>query len=953
MKLHRNTLASACRLALGGFGLVLLTACGGGGGGDNVRPVDPPPTAPPPAPEPPPPPPVVSDPDPAFSEHLRLTNTSSAHAAGFTGDGVSIGVVDSGVTRRHPALWPRVTSSFVYLDPATNNLDVDDVVGHGTAVSLIMAGVPFGEWPGGIAPGAEIVSARIISDEEPVDDGSGQGNEVDGALGLALVHQDLIDSGARIMNNSWGGLYWTNPEATAAIADEYRPFIFANDGLVVFATGNESLADPTDMAALPSQLGPNGTTPATDLEVGWLTVAALDTANPTQLAEYSNACGIAMNYCLVAPGDVVVTGTDDTSDAPTYWSWGGTSFAAPQVSGAAALVWEAFPYFNNDLVRQTLLGTATDLGAVGVDPVFGHGLLDVGKAVQGPSRLDWGQVVADFDTGVSIWSNDISGAGGITLRGDDGLLHLTGDNTYTGDTRIEGGALLVSNFALPGTAIVGANGGLYLDATSVAGAVRNDGVLAIGGGGAGGIEHRIGGDLVLGATSMFDVEIGSHLQVVGQASVDGWLTVTGIAPGYVSKDRELIIDADGGVSGVFDELAVADGVFLDGAIAYEPAQVWLEINRLDVTAAAQSMGLSSTATASAARVENAFRRIDAGTTEFADPGSAGSFVNGAGAIQGTPTAAAAERSLASLSGEMHGADTAFAMIAIEGSRHALESRLDAVGHGIAAGAWANRLDGERSMWSHTRVDANGWMLGHDRYFGPNVMLGAAFGQTDGFASHDLRGDRERNRQLEGQVYASWSDHGGSYLLGRVAFGHMDRWMQRDIVLGSERFGVDAQYDNRYATVGVQAGHRFELAGATLVPYVGAQSLQLDRGGFSEQGAAGFGLSTRDSRLDATQALAGARLERQWSIGATTVGLQGRVEWQRTLSQSGGAIDARFTGIDAWSPITGAGLGEDVAVFGFGLHAWLPVGGRLGLDIDSRRENGRSYTGAFANWSIGF
>ena len=34
MKLHRNALASACRLALGGFGMALLTACGGGGGGD-------------------------------------------------------------------------------------------------------------------------------------------------------------------------------------------------------------------------------------------------------------------------------------------------------------------------------------------------------------------------------------------------------------------------------------------------------------------------------------------------------------------------------------------------------------------------------------------------------------------------------------------------------------------------------------------------------------------------------------------------------------------------------------------------------------------------------------------------------------------------------------------------------------------------------------------------------
>ncbi|MGH8085065.1 MAG: S8 family serine peptidase [Lysobacter sp.] len=894
---------------------------------------------------------MVGNPDPAFGEHLRLTNSSSAHAAGFTGEGVRIGVIDSGVKRTHPALWPRVTSSFVYLDPATNNLDVDDVVGHGTAVSLVMAGVPFGEWPGGIAPGAEIVSARIISDEPPEDDGSGEGNEVEGTLGLGLerVHQDLIDSGARIMNNSWGGLYWTNPDATDAIAEEYRPFIFANDGLVVFATGNESSADPTDMAALPSQLGPNGTTPAADLEVGWLTVAALDTANPTQLAEYSNACGIAMNYCLVAPGDVVVTGTDDKSDAPTYWSWGGTSFAAPQVSGAAALVWEAFPYFNNDMVRQTLLGTATDLGDAGVDATFGHGLLNVGRAVNGPSRLDFGDFRVSFDDATSVWSNPLSGLGALVKEGS-GTLVMTGPGRHAGGTQVLGGELHLGSAELGGvemTAPILIGSGATLSGSALAlGGITNDGTFRPEA-----AAFRMG-DYTQSANATLALMVGSMIYVERVANLDGNLHVVGVLQDYVLSDREVFLSA-GTINGTFDSLTSAPNVFLDATIGYDASSAWLDINRLDVTAAAQSMGLSSTATASAARVENAFRRIDDGAADFADPGSAGAFIDGAGAIQGTPTAAAAERSLASLSGEMHGADTAFAMMAIEGSRHALESRLDAVGHGVAAGAWANRLDGERSMWSHTRLDANGWMLGHDRYFGPNLMFGAAFGQTDGFASHALRGDRERNRQLEGQVYASWRDHVGNYLLGRVAFGHMDRWMQRDILLGSQRFGVDTQYDNRYTTVGVQAGHRFELVGATLTPYVGAQSLQLDRDGFSEHGAAGFGLSTHDSRLDATQALAGARLERQWSVGATTIGLQGRLEWQRTLSQSGDAIDARFTGIDAWSPITGAGLGEEAAVFGLGLHAWLPIGGRLGLDLDGRRENGRSYTGAFANWSVGF
>src|SRR5690606_2718645 len=116
-----------------------------------------------------------------------------------------------------------------------------------------------------------------------------------------------------------------------------------------------------------------------------------------------------------------------------------------------------------------------------------------------------------------------------------------------------------------------------------------------------------------------------------------------------------------------------------------------------------------------------------------------------------------DRTLSSLSGELHGADTAFAMMAIEGSRHALESRLDELGDRAHAGTWTDRLGDQRSMGPHTRLDANGWMLGQDYRFGPQLTVGAAFGQTDGIAANDLRGDRERNRQLEAQGYAAWSN----------------------------------------------------------------------------------------------------------------------------------------------------------------------------------------------------
>jgi len=926
------------RPTLAGVALLALAACGGGGSA-NVRPADPPPAAPPPTI-------VVLAPNPAFGRHLELTNTAPAHAAGLTGQGVRIGVIDSGVIRNHPALAGRVTHNLNYVSSPPNNLSVDDVVGHGTAVSQIMAGTPFGSWPGGIAPGALIISARIISDKSPTDDGSGQGNEVSGALGLKPIHQDLIERGARIMNNSWGGLYWTNLTATAPIADEYRPFVIGNNGLVVFATGNSSFANPSSMAALPSQLGTGGSRPGADLERGWLAVAALDTDNPTQLASYSNACGVAMHYCLVAPGKVTVTGTDDSPTNPTYWNWNGTSLAAPQVSGAAALVWQAFPYFNNDLLRQTLLGTAKDLGAPGVDAIFGYGLLDVGRAVLGPAQLNWGDVSVSF-SGSSTWGNNISGSGGITKQGA-GRLELTRLNSYTGATRVLGGTLTAA-FSVPGDALAAAGGNLEL-MSGVVGNLDNQGTVTT----RGTRSHAVGGNYLQSATARFAFEIGAPLQVTGHARIDGDAQVLGIATGYIRTDRETVLTAAGGLDGRFATLSSGAGVFLDASLGYDANTAWLDIRRLDITATAQMAGFSAMSLSSAQRIEQAFREIDRRMDGGDGATAPAGFLHAAGVFQRTATLAAAGQSLASLSGELHGADAALALMQIEGNRHALESRLDqlqAAPFDRSGGAWAAGLDGQRAL-GQFNVDGNGWVLGQDRRFGDRWMLGAAFGQSEASARHDLRSDRERNRQVEGQLYAQWQ-LGDNYLLGRFAAGRTQRSLQREIVLGAEGFAVDSDYANRYRTLGLQAGRRFDLGGATLTPYLGVQALQLDRGGFTEQGAAGFGLRTEGSTLDTRQALLGARLGREWQVGAARLMLHGRAEWQRALSQTGTDIDARFTAMDVWAPIRGHALDRDVGVFGMGLSGALRRWGRVGLDVDGRREGGQTHGEVSAHWSLAF
>jgi len=104
-----------------------------------------------------------------------------------------------------------------------------------------------------------------------------------------------------------------------------------------------------------------------------------------QLAFFSNGCGDAKHYCISAPGQSIrSTGLGDK-----YVVGSGTSFAAPYVSGALAVLKSRFPDMPMEAVLVLLYATAQDLGDTGVDEVYGHGLVDLGAAttVQGSMQL--------------------------------------------------------------------------------------------------------------------------------------------------------------------------------------------------------------------------------------------------------------------------------------------------------------------------------------------------------------------------------------------------------------------------------------------------------------------------------------------------------------------------------------------------------------------------------------
>lgn len=938
-------LAWAIGLALG------LAACGGGGGGSNLKPT---PSSPPPVP-----PPTSSVPPPPLDAQLSITNTSAAHAQGYTGAGVTIGIVDSGIMRSNPTVAGRVTQELIYVDPSQNNTSVDDVVGHGTWVSEIAAGQPFGKFPGGIAPGANLVSARIISDTEPKDDGSGNGNQVtaaDAAFFAQTLNPALMQAGVKVQNNSWGGIYWdtTNASINSAFGQAYQPFV-QQGGLVVFAAGNESKIDPSDIASLPT------VAPGLGLDKGWLVAVAVNSNNPSQLASYSNACGRAMNYCLAAPGDVIVLDKSTLSSTtnPTYWQVSGTSFATPEVSGAAALVWQAYPYFSNDLVRQTLLGTADDLGAPGVDPVFGYGELDVGRAVNGPMQFNWGDVTVSF-SGSSSWNNPISGAGGLVMQGP-GTLSLTQPAGYTGTTTVTGGTL--NAVGLGSAVTIGAAGTLAMSSNTpqtplIQGNVSNSGTLVIGDSGLQTPGLLVGGNYIQSGGRLA-LSLGSSLGVYGSATLSGnaGLYVYGANVGYIMSSQTMVLTAQGGLTGTFASLTTAPAVTLTATLNYNANDVWLDVSQVNLT---QIRGLpySTASYATAGRVQGAFNAINSMLLNgAAGQAFSSGFVGAAANIQQAQTAAILQQSLESLSGQLHAASTAMTFEAIDASTRALTQRFDQWLDAPQPGAWVHNLGHggslSRSGYGSVAYDLSGLMVGQDFRVDGSGVAGFALARSQGLGRLAQSVDQGSSRALEGMFYGG-TVRGAWYAMGRLGVGSYQELMQRRLQLGETYSGVGSDNRGRYGVAYGESGYRFSLGSAHVTPYASLEYAQIHRDGFDEAGGDGFGLKSNALTTARWQAGLGLRAARDWQLAhGGSLNLSGHLAWQQSFGLRGEAFDASFNGINQWAPLGGVGLSRYGGVAGVALDWSMNASSRLTLGYDQyfgQRDSARAGTLGY-RWSF--
>ena len=328
---------------------------------------------------------------------VQAVRAPEVWAMGYTGAGVLVANMDTGVDGNHPALssrWAGVADSryaghpeWAWYDPyfGQNNFPYDGH-GHGThTMGSVCGGSPGDEI--GVAPGAFWMASA------PIDRGGGIPRTVSDAI---LSFQWMVDPDGNpatnwdvpdVCSNSWGVTTGHGYPPCDELFWSYLDACEAAGTVILFSAGNEGfsgLRRPADRA--------------TD-DYRTCAVAAVDANNPSwPIASFSSR---GPTYCTPGGGaaikpDIAAPGVSVRSSYPGggYVYMSGTSMASPHVNGVVALIRQANPNLGVQEVKQIIYDSAYDLGPAGEDNSYGWGMIDAYEAVllalgtQGP--------VADF-----------------------------------------------------------------------------------------------------------------------------------------------------------------------------------------------------------------------------------------------------------------------------------------------------------------------------------------------------------------------------------------------------------------------------------------------------------------------------------------------------------------------------------------------------------------------------
>ena len=390
---------------------------------------------------------------------LGMTNSSSAYARGATGEGMIVGVVDSGLDDTHPEMTSRVQAGS-YLN-YSNYTPTTKQKRHGTAVSSIAVGnrSDDGSPMHGVAFDAKVFFLAVQlgsapEDYDPVDLGDSSGDSSPDYSGIDnfynQVFEIFIDNGVDVVNNSFGytgtvteyteeQLRANFPETIARISQVGVQD--ANKTLFVWAAGNTGQYADQGADYSSPDVFPGMAYHLTELLGHSLAVVSVDSETGV-IADSSNRCGVAKDFCLAAPGgNIVIAYTTSATDPGLYDSTdscvldnscyavgGGTSYAAPFVSGGLALLAQHFGnQLGNTEILQRILMTADKSGIYADESIYGQGLMDLDAASK-PVGSTMVATSISLDSNLySVISSSMSQVGSVA---GDGLINAIGNKGF-------------------------------------------------------------------------------------------------------------------------------------------------------------------------------------------------------------------------------------------------------------------------------------------------------------------------------------------------------------------------------------------------------------------------------------------------------------------------------------------------------------------------------------------
>ncbi len=581
-------------------------------------------------------------------------------------------------------------------------------------------------------------------------------------------------------------------------------------------------------------------------------------------------------------------------------------------------------------------GTAIQLGG-GDDSVT---LLD-GSVVQGNIQGSAGtDVTFLLGTQTNSYGGDFLNFERLTVQGLN--WNLTGNNTFSLDTTVNGGVLRVNGTLT--SAAVTINAGTTLAGTGkIFGAVNNFGTISPGNSLG---TLNIAGALTFQTGSFFDLEVGSATpgnsdKIVvtgapGTATLNGGevrATVPRVL--YAPDTTYPILITDGGVTGTFALLTPStNSVFLDPRLQYKPTNVSLLLGRTFASVASTpNQGATAQGLDSAVQTPGALSNL---LTEMFWLGSASE----------------ARRALDSLSGEIHGTIGMLDAVQLRLFTDVARGRLGRIragkegaefasaqpvqlastspslpGSGAAPdkpwGGWA------RGFGLFGQLDDDGNAAGGDFTIGggsggleylicPNMLAGFAVGYSQNDVSVEAR---QSSGNVDGVQLAGYASYvsGPWYLDGILGYGFLQTETQRRISVGPIQQTAEAEYDGHVLTASAEGGYTFKCGLLEIQPSAGLSYAGLWQDDFVETGAGPNGLSGQNLEYDSLRSLVGLRLAAQFGKpkGPKFVP-EVRARWEHEFLDQNASFDARFIGGGGSFVTRGVQLGRESVVVGAGL-----------------------------------